>query len=357
MTHRRDLLRAMSAAALLPLSGCASIGPGRLDRDQLDYTRAVADSSKRQTLFNIVRLRFGDAPAFVAINQLVSSHSLQRSGNASFEAFPSAPPSSFWSLFAGVQYTDTPTFTMQPVNGEQFVQSYLRPFAPTEIVPMIAGGVPVDLLFRLVLQSVGPLQNTHPMASGARSGSAEFLPVLARLRTLQVAGVLRTQVRKEKEGSRAFILFDTSHAPTLQELVEDVYERLGVASGASEVEVVYGRLRERVRTHAIPILSRPMLSVLGAVAAEIEVREEDVRAGRTIPTLTEPGGARPVLIVHSGPTAPDDAYAAVRVAGRWYWVADNDFASKIAFTIIELLKSVAESTQGQNTPVLTIPTR
>jgi hypothetical protein len=54
---------------------------------------------------------------------------------------------------------------------------------------------------------------------------------------------------------------------------------------------------------------------------------------------------------------PEESYASVEVAGRWYWIDIGDFESKQTFTILELLKSVAESTHGQNAPVLTIPTR
>jgi hypothetical protein len=342
--RRRTALHGLLGIAL---PGCAAIGPGRLGRDQFDYTQAVADSSKRQTLFNIVRLRFGNAPAFVTVNQLVNSYSLQRSGSATFEAFPSAAASSFWGLTGGLQYTDTPTFTLQPLTGQAFVQAYLRPFAPNEIVPMVSGGVPVDVLFRLVLQSVGPLQNTHPMALGARGGSAEVLPVLGLLRELQVAGVMRSLTRKTKEGERAFLIFDTSHAPRFAPVVADVYRRLGIDPKAREVEVVYGGTGQQLPAPAIPVLTRPLLSVLASIAAEMDVAAEDVAAGRTPETLREPGAPRPVLEISSGPEAPADAY----------WIEDGDFRSKLAFTIIELLKSVAESSQGQANPVLTIPAR
>ena len=146
MTRRRAL-----ALALLPLlGGCTSIGPARLNQDQLEYTLAMSEGSKRQTLFNIVRLRYADAPAFVSVNQLVSTHSLQRSGGASMEAFPRASGSTFFGLTGGLQLTDTPTFTMQPVNGEQFVNAYVAPLAPHEVVPLIQGGVPVELLLGLL---------------------------------------------------------------------------------------------------------------------------------------------------------------------------------------------------------------
>ena len=66
---------------------------------------------------------------------------------------------------------------------------------------LIEGGIPVDLLLRLTAQSVGPFQNTHPLGGMNRSGSPEFLALLALLRTLQEGGALRVRVRRETTSS------------------------------------------------------------------------------------------------------------------------------------------------------------
>jgi len=60
-------------AVLLHVASCSSIGPGSVRRDRIDYIGAVADSWKQQTLLNIVRLRYGDAPVFLDVSSLISS--------------------------------------------------------------------------------------------------------------------------------------------------------------------------------------------------------------------------------------------------------------------------------------------
>jgi len=65
----------------------------------------------------------------------------------------------------------------------------------------------------------------------------------------------------------------------------------------------------------------------------------------------------PILRVHSGPSAPDDAYVAVRYRNHWFWIDDRDTRMKSVFNSVLLLFSLTESEQVQPQPLVTIPTR
>jgi hypothetical protein len=103
------------------------------------------------------------------------------------------------------------------------------------------------------------------------------------------------------------------------------------------------------------VLTRSLLDVLAAVAAEIQVPEEDVWHGETIATVRAPGNKRPIIVIHTGPTEPTASYVAAQIDGKWFWVERTDYSSKVAFTILEILKSVAESPSSIAPPALTIP--
>ena len=70
-----------TSAFLLLLTGCTHLGPKTVAVDRFDYSTAIADSWKQQTLLNIVKLRYMDLPVFMDVASIVSGYSMQTGVN------------------------------------------------------------------------------------------------------------------------------------------------------------------------------------------------------------------------------------------------------------------------------------
>jgi hypothetical protein len=362
MVRRGVMWAARSFLLVILLGGCASYGPLALDRDRLDYGEAVSETLKRQTLLNIVRIRYGDIPAFVSIEQLVSSYQLQGNGNASVIPNP-ITGLNFSSWTAGATFTDRPTMTFTPVTGATFEGSYVRPFTPREVLILAQNGMWIDVLFRLAVQSVGSLSNAGRIEPSLASqstlpvGSPEFFELLADLRALQEGGALsfRFSTPAPKDGPHVFLTILSTRGEALTAAAARARTLLGIGPG--EAEVVYGRVAHG--PHQIAMLTRSFIGILASVGAFIDVPHEDIEAHRVLPS---PGyatsGERPVVIVRTSSSRPQSPYAAavVEYRGRWFWIDDSDFESKDAFrTMLTLMQLAEGGANPAKAPVLTIP--
>src|SRR5882672_5016433 len=125
------------------LQGCKSIGPGTVARDRSDYSSSISESWKRQTLLNIVKLRYLDPPIFVDVGQIVAGYSLETGVNVGFQNFTGGATQGDNSVLgASGKFTDRPTITYTPLTGNQFVKALMTPLPPQAVFFTIQSGWP-----------------------------------------------------------------------------------------------------------------------------------------------------------------------------------------------------------------------
>ncbi len=342
------------AALSLGLLGCSGIGPSRLGNDHLQYARAISEAQKRQILLNIVRLRYGDTPTFLTVDQVISSYTLEQQAELGLNVYPNVRSGNYATGLAGATYSDHPTITFSPLSGEDLARTSIQPPSPAILLPLADSGLPIDLLFRLGVQSVGAWRNTIALAGQEGAGAPEFFELLAVMRRLQVRGLLTVRFERKKDANHVFLGIANDRDPAWQATAGRARTLLGMPVGRTEAEVVYGRAATEVRQ--IAILTRPIIAVLGQLGAEIEVPPEDVAAGRTIPSIF-PGAApmEPIIRIHAGKAPPQSAYVAVVYGDAWFWIDNGDFNSKVGYAILQLLIAFVEGSNNSRSPVLTIP--
>lgn len=342
-------------------SGCASIGPGTVERDRLDYSAAVGDSWKSQMLLNLVKIRYGDAPVFLDVGQIVAGYSFPRSfgASAAVNQTDGTPViTSSVGLAAGATFNDSPTVTYTPMSGERFARSLMTPIPPSVILNIIQAGNPVEEVFRTSVQSVNGVDNRRVGRLFVRRANPEFYALLPNLERLQSSGDIGMRVQQTSGEPKVQMIFRPRTSAAEESALRNVARLLGLDPAAREYQVTYGAVASNDRE--IALLTRSIYEILVEIASYISVPEAHVAEKRVRPTAEGdigPGGAIPPLIqVATAVEPPTDAFVAVPYQGYWFFIDNRDIPSKQIFSSIMFLFTFVETGSKEAAPILTIPT-
>jgi hypothetical protein len=338
----------------LLLAGCAAIGPSTVARDRFDYVSAISESWKRQTLLNLLKTRYQDAPVFMDVTSVINQYALEGQMDLGFE----------WKdvdsqrLSGKTLYTDRPTISYTPLMGEKFAQSLLRPIPIGAILLLVQAGYPIEEVLRICVQSINGLDNRFRSAT-YRNAEPGFYELLTLLRRIQLMDGMRFRVRMMDNKETLMLFFrEPKNDPEALEL-KKVLHLLELNPEAREFRIVFGNFAES--DLEIAILSRSMMQVMSAFASYIEVPETDISEGRVTAVQQENPETMaiypPLIRVRSGVSRPDDAYVAVPYRKNWFWIDDQDMHSKEYFSFLMIMFSFTErGDTGQAAPVITVPT-
>jgi hypothetical protein len=335
-------------------TGCVAIGPMTVARDRLDYTSAVSESWKRQTLLNLVKLRYADAPVFLDVESIISQYGVQT--QLEFELGWFSLPSGDSQTVTGTgTYAERPTVTYAPLLGAKFTRSLMTPIPPAALFSLIQANWPASFLFRLCVQAVNGIYNRSAAAIRARVGDPDFYAVVEALQRIQQAGGMGLRVEGTK--GESLVVFQRRVDEATEADRQLIRQKLGLNPDAKEFHLAFGAVAANDRE--IAVLTRSMLEIMVELAAGIDVPEAHVAEKRVLlppPAATEEEARLTSLLqVSSSGARPADAYVAVPYRGYWFWIDDRDFPSKRMFSLIMVLFTLVETEQKEETPLLTVP--
>jgi hypothetical protein len=336
-------------------SGCGSIGPHTVSRDRFDYVIAISNSVKRQTLLNIVKTRYMDAPVYMDISSVISQYSLE--GQLGFELGPSNPDNNL--LLGNGRFEDRPTITYRPLSGQQYSRGLLKPLALSSIVLLLQSGYPADTILELCVQSINGLTNRQSGAFSARQADPRFIELVKLLRELQQTGnIYFRQDVGDKKAVIKFVFKRTKDAATRQQQVK-AKRLLGLDEKVDQFDIIFGGQSEN--RHEIAIFSRSLTQIMTEFAADIDVPRQDLDEGRVMPAAGELNRQHQkqlsLITVKQGPEQPQDAFVSVTYRQNWYWISDSDIYSKASFNFLMILFSLSARSEGKDgTPIVTVPT-
>lgn len=338
------------------LSGCASIGPRTVTRDRFDYISAISDSWKSQMLFNLVKLRYGDAPVFLDVASVITQTGVQGTVGVTGSWWQN-PFSSFAGATAAGTYGEKPTVTYLPMSGEKFARSLMTPIPPAAILSFLQAGYPVDVVLRLTVHTINGIHSRYGYGARAREADPEFFPLVEKLRNIQQSGQIGLRVKRTGPQTATAIVFGKKFTPAIAADRDDVRKLLGLSLEADEFDVVYGSVAANDKE--IAMLTRSVLEILTDLSSYTDVPVANVEQKRTFPSpapeIVNGAPVPPPIRIHSSRQKPDDAFAAVPYGQNWYWIDDKDFASKRLFSFIMFLFTLTETGEKQGAPIITVP--
>jgi hypothetical protein len=353
-------LAVVSVAVLILAGGCASVGPPVLARDRFDYGSAVGESWKRQTLLNIVKLRYLDAPIFLDVAQIVSGYQLQTTvsagGSASLE--PSSVPTigSFLNFGAQGSFTDRPTITFVPLTGDQYIRGIVTPLRPEQVFSAILAGWPAETILFAAVSSLNGLANQRLAGVAPRLADPRFLRAVRLIGSLEASGAVGFRFVEGKQPATRAILFFRRGQLTDRERqeIDEARQLLGLNPEVTEFELAFGPTPASDRE--IAVQTRSLVQILLEVGGQVSVPASHVAEGRATPELA--GSDAQVLRhvrIHSSPERVPHAFLSVSYRDHWFWIDDRDLDTKRSFSLLMLLFALADTGEKKGLPLLTIP--
>src|SRR5262249_22365763 len=174
------------AALSFGLYGC--VGPIAIDRGVMSYDSVAEGTVSRQLLLNIARARHNETLHFTGLSNIAATFNFQVGAGATPPrkgtegGFALAP-------FFGVSVAENPTFSIIPVEGEEFTKRLLTPFPERVLTMLLRQGADVDLALRMMAGEYRPVKDNKPVSfvnrPSDKTGYATFRRVVLHLSTIQ----------------------------------------------------------------------------------------------------------------------------------------------------------------------------
>ncbi len=350
----------VSCVLLLLAVGCSSIGPKTIPRDRYDYSGSISESWKRQTLLNIVKLRYLDPPIFVDVGQIVSGYSLETSGSLGGQiSSAGAVQGNTLAVGGAAKFTDRPTVTYTPLTGDKFVKALMTPLTPESVFFTIESGWPADAILFLTVKRLNGLRNQEASLAGLTKGDPRFMRVLELLRKIQDADAVGMRVEQDVQKQQTTLVTFRSRDMSEQALADsrELRQLLGLSPDASEFRLAFGAVAANDKELAMQ--TRSLLHILMLLASQVEVPSEHIARHLATPGANEAGGETDRLIslvrVFSSKSKPAQAYVTVQYRDYWFWIDDGDLKSKRTFAFMMMLFTLTDSGGREAMPLITIP--
>lgn len=350
---------AVTLMLVVSLTGCVSLGPKTIRNARFNYNEAIARTWNEQMLLNLVRLRYRDTPLFLEVSGVSTQYTFLGSAAASADINPGG--SDGYGAGLGVEYTESPTISYSPLQGEKFATQLLSPISLETLVLLSGSGWRLDRVLRACVARMNGLHNA-PRASGPTPADApvyeDFLRAARLLLSLQRARAVEFEVVGEGNARRTSLRFLPDAG--LEEQMQELRGLLDLDEDRDEFLLVQGLAGGR--GDRIAMTTRSLLSVLFYLSHAVEPPARDLEAG--VVTVSRDASGEPfdwqrlaggLFRVRSSRNRPERAFVRVLYRGSWFFIDDADLDTKSSFGMLAQLFNLQAGQDPGGAPLLTLP--
>ncbi|MBE7505390.1 MAG: hypothetical protein HS101_03800 [Planctomycetia bacterium] len=396
---------------LLCAGGC-TLGPTVLRQSRFEYNDAIQRTTDEQLLLNLVRLRHRKSPLFLEVSHVFVRYDYEQSVSLDGEIVENVGPNPITpdTLKPGgsLKFTEKPTLSLSPLQGEEFVTRILSPISIENLILLQRSGWGVDRVFRLGVQRINHLDNASS-ASGPTPAHPpvyeEFLALSKSLRQLQIRGAIefgyqshevdlappvsldrvrpsdiieaaehRCRFRTAEDGAKVVLcrnerLLELSiheqwrNSPEVIEIMKLLQLTPGRKSYPVEPDVAdLAHLSTTdTETDHVSIGTRSLLGVLFYLSQGIECPESQVNDG-LIAETRHVNGSRfdwsslfgDIFRVRSQKMRPLRAAVTVFYRGYWYFIEETDHASLSTFALLSEMFALQAGSAKHAGPIVSL---
>jgi len=359
--------------SLLLLTGCTAQGPKNVTEDRFNYTEAISESSTRQMLTNLVRLRYLRFPTFLSVSSVITSYTYQGDVGVKAQAGSSTTAiEGAGSLIGGsanLGYSERPTITYTPLSGEAFTRRMVSPIPVEAISSLGQSGWPVDLLLLTTISRINKVENLSFSPVPAPGEIERKRQIRDNLESYQVfkrvVHILLimfdaqiAEVQRDSEGSNDLeFVIAKNIPPQYQPLEVELRTRLGLDPMKTKFRVT--SRTTSLRSDEISIQTRSLLATMLFLSKGVDVPSVDLTEGHVYPVSTESANPQESIVplhVRTSQTPPEEAFVAAQHRGSWFYVDSSDMQSKRMFTLLMFLFELQAPAGGGAAPLVTLPT-
>ncbi len=322
-------------------------------------------------LLNIVRSRYLEVPVFLTVSSVLTQYVYNASVGVSGALNLGFDGSDTAGGHANLGYSETPTITYLPIEGQEFAAQMLSNI-PSEILFAAAqAGWSFDILMRIGIQRIGVVENMSFKEISSRGKNKSktwyaneikklkhFKRMIELIFILNDREVIEVQQIEEEGKKESYLIIAEEVPEDLHQLLGEMREILGLSNRNRY------RITDRVTNISddeITVKTRSIMAMMDFMARGVEVPLEHLKEGRVIDyglqnSKNEVAKDLIPFKMRSSKKRPEDVFAAMRYGDFWYYVDHADITSKRALNlIIELFRLQAPTPAGA-APILTLPT-